>query len=248
MADNTTKNQAGPFEEVTDPSEVSEVFKFALKQQVPITVWLKNKVLQFEIKLAVVNKERMFFDLPRDVSNDQWDRYFNSAAAGGESYLFGTVQIVKTIFFLKMVVDTREDRTIKLYKPLRIFKLQRRANMRIKLSFVKQHTLNVDDPQSPNHVLVYRMLDVSIGGTAVAAKLEEKERFKAGVKLKTIQFMVEGKLVSCDGIVKHAVDAKDESGAAILKVGIEFTNINSTNRSLIHEWVTQETRNIFSAL
>lgn len=229
-----------PFEEITDSDTVRDVFNVAFKRGLPITFWLKDKLLQFEAKVSSFNKERVYIDLPHFIREEEWDTAYKKLAGSEDFRLFGTVSMQKTTFFLKLLVADREARTVKCYYPLSVFKLQRRQNFRARMSYAKPTFITVGGKE-------YRLIDVSVGGLSFAAPVDEAARFPAEAALPGLTFRVLSRELRADGVVKHVMRTQDEAKKDILKVGLQITQPQD-HEQIVAEYVTQETRRLFSTI
>jgi c-di-GMP-binding flagellar brake protein YcgR len=238
-----------PFEEVHDSDVVRDVFQFSYKKSLPIKFWLKDQMVKFEGKISALNKERVFIDLPMSVGIDQWDNAVaNATSKKGQCYMFGNVTIQKTGFFIKFLVLERDDRTIKLYRPSSVYKLQRRQNFRLRLSFNKPLSVVFEDPLGSKALMEFRMLDLSSGGLSFAVPPEEQGRFPKDTVINKISFRIMGRDIVCDAQVKHVAPIKDEAGKSKLKCGVQFLDLKSAHKEIIESFVAQETRVMFSTI
>lgn len=237
---------SSPFIEVTDPGTVKYVFTIALKQQLPISFWLKNQKIKFEEKLSGFNKERIFVELPHSIETNKWDQAVKETESDTGYFLLGTVKIVRTIFFFKLRIDHRQIRTIKLYRPIQVYKLQRRNSIRIRLSPIQHHLARTKLFHQPE--MMCRMFDVGAKGLALGIDPQKKSLFRVGMKVESLSFSLLEKPVTCSGIVRYITDAKDESRRNISKIGIEFTDMGNFAKEILTTFVILESKNIFSSL
>ena len=230
-----------PFEEIKEQDTVKDVFNVAFKRGLPVTFWLRDKLLQFEAKIASFNKERVYIELPHFIREEDWDAAYAKAKEGDAARLFGTVSMQKTTFFLKLLINERELRTVKCYYPMSVFKLQRRQNFRARMSYAKPTFITVTGKE-------YRLIDISVGGMSFAAPVDEASRFAAETKLADLSFRLLAREVRADATVKHVMRTQDEAKKDILKVGLQVTKMLPEQEKIVADYVAQETRNLFSAI
>ncbi len=243
----TQKIENSPFEEIIDSDIIRDVFGVAFKKSLPIKFWLKNKIVHFDACITAHNKERVFIDLPPSVGTEVWDKAINELRHE-QFYLFGNVQIQKTTFFIKFIVSEREHRTIKLYRPNIVYKLQRRQDTRVRISFANKIHAVMEDPLAPGTLREYRLMDLSAGGMSLAIGLDEGNRFTKDKKIENISFRLLGRDLTCDAVVKHVVKIKDEAMKDVLKCGIQFTKVPTTSEAVIQNFVDQEIQSLFSTI
>ncbi|MBI3543468.1 MAG: PilZ domain-containing protein [Deltaproteobacteria bacterium] len=246
-----------PFFEVKDPILIAKIFDVATRHHHKVTLWLKAQTVKFEAELTydervyknMVCKPPLGFDLPG---------LYNLLANQGSSEILGSINIEHTNFFFKTTCNsTADDKYIHLGMPPSIFKLQRRQAMRIPFQRNFAPTLSVFDPTKTfdsskpivkGDILAMRMLDLSVGGCGVAAKIDEADKFAKGTKLRDLRFLVRGMEIVAEGEVKHVLKTTNDRGKPMLRVGIQFGQLKMDYETVIGQFVLDESRKIFTLL
>lgn len=244
------KPNNSPFEEILDPAIHRSILNTAFKTSLSFNFWNKEKTLLFDAKISGITKERIFFELPPSISDQAWDSAFSSVtvnAPSDDQYLFAKALVEKTVLFFKFLVAQREIRTIKLYPTPQIFKLQRRTNLRVRVSFVNKMFMEYEIGNRPG-LVKNRIFDISSGGLSFVCKEEDESLYTNGTELKKIEFKLLGRTIQTDGVVRHTMKTRDESRMPVLKVGIQFSNMSPESVKLIEAHVEEESKYMFSAL
>ncbi|MBI3555715.1 MAG: PilZ domain-containing protein [Deltaproteobacteria bacterium] len=245
------------FFEIKESIMIAKIFDIATRHHIKVTVWLKNQSIKFETELSQAYRESKMVavDFPPEVTPESFDE---AVLAQASQEILGSFQIDQTNFFFKTVCHPRSHpKLLRLSLPQSIYKLQRRVNLRIPFSRQVAPKLTMFDPGktlSASHaitdkdVLAYRMLDISAGGCGIAAKLEEKAKFKVGTPLHDIRFSIRGMDIVAEGHVKHVVEISSDVGKPILKVGIQFQGLKMQFDKHIVKFVLDESRKLFTLL
>ncbi len=236
---------------------IAKIFDIATRHHIKVTVWLKNQSIKFETELSQAYRESkmIVIDFPPDVTDLAFEE---GVAAQGSNDILGSFQIDQTNFFFKTVCHPKSHpKLLRLGLPTSIYKLQRRVNLRIPFSRQVAPKLTLFDPGktlSANHaitdkdILAYRMLDISAGGCAIAAKVDEKAKFTIGTLVHDIRFNIRGMDIIAEGSVKHVVEIASDTGKPILKVGLQFKGLKMQFDKHIVKFVLDESRKLFTLL
>lgn len=237
-----------PFSEVSDQAIIEKLFTRLLTQKHAVTIWTKNQVVKFKTQVSVfaANNQKLSFDLTKETNATILLKGFESQQS---NELFGSFFIDSVYYFFKSnCYEKPEGITFLVSVPKIIYKLQRRAFLRI--PFIRQvaPALTLNDPIKPDHLLMYRMLDISVGGLAFAIPLADQAHFKSNQIVNDIRFKMRGIEVSINGEVRHVKQELNDKNEPILKIGIQFLNLPKQDEDLIAAYVVEESQRLFSEL
>ena len=257
MAAKSTGSKKPDFFEIKDAIMIARIFDVATRHHIKVTLWLKNQSIKFETELSAAFRESKMIavDFPPEVT----DASFKEALkAQGTDEILGSFQIDQTNFFFKTACHSKSHpKLLRLSLPVSVYKLQRRLNLRI--TFTRQFApkLTMFDPGkkldtgkaiTDKDILAFRMLDISAGGCAIAAKTEEKPKFALNTPVHDIRFNIRGLDIAAMGTVKHLVEIQSDVGKPILKVGIQFQGLKMQFDKHIVKFVLDESRKLFTLL
>ncbi len=231
------------FVPVTDLDVIRDVFRVAMKERTALHLWLKDRKIDFEGRISYLQGRVLFVDLPSRISNEIWDQSFMQGVLEGESTIFANLTVNKFNFFMKLTVQSREDRSLRIQRPDQIYKLQRRTFTRMRLSYVRKIYASIKNIQS-----TFRILDVSGGGLAIAVSPAQMKWFQPNDVISNLSFELGRRKINEEVVVKRITKAKDEGGIAIMKVGLMFTDGSMETVNAIESFILQESQNIFSTL
>lgn len=247
-----------PFFEIKDSILIAKLFDIATRHFIPVTLWLKNQTLKFEAELTVEVREykTSVAILPESVSPES----FNELLAVQQSNeILGSLIIDSTTFFFKTTTKPigADREYVRFLIPASVFKLQRRTNLRIPFQRNLAPKVTVFDPTrtwdptkavSNKELILLRMLDLSAGGCAVAARIEEKDKFAAGTLLHDLRFLLRTMEIVTEAVVRHVVETVNDKGQPMLRVGLQFKDLRIDFAKHISLFVEDESRKIFTLL
>jgi len=251
------KSDKPRFFEIKDEATVSKVLDSAYHSRAPVTIWLKDQSIKFNSRIVQFahHLKLLSFYFPATVSET---KFLETVKAQKRPEVFGTFSIEGVNFFFKVEFYSKTDKNaFQTPLPVPMFKLQRRANLRITLKreqaprvtfFDPEKYYRVSQPISDKDLLAFRVVDISAGGLSFAIRPEEKSRFHSEQKLKDLRFRLRTTEINVDAVVRHVVDAKNDQGKPIAKVGIKFVGLKATHEKIIVQFVLDESRRVFSML
>lgn len=234
---------------------IVKILDVACRHKILVTLWTKNQSIKFETRIEsfMVHLKRLYVQFPVTVSPSQFDE----AIAQHGADLLGSFQIDTVNFFIKSKLLVKGEKSLQIEVPKEIYKLQRRANLRIpfqrkmapKLTlYSPAKEFDPDAPIDEKDILAFRVIDVSAGGVAIATKVEDKALFTKDKMIHDIRFRIRGIEIVAQGLVKHTAEILNEQGKPILKVGIQFHALKAQYEKHIVQFVLDESRKLFSLL
>lgn len=245
------KRTANSFVEEKDEAVIARVLAAAARKKLPASLWLKVPDFKYEAIFT-------------DYFQHSW-RLALTAPSGveleGEQEVIASFQVDAHYFFFRTVsVQGRHAGRISLAIPRSLYRLQRRATLRIPFSRSVAPKLTALDPEKTRPggsgaarevvdeslILSFRVLNISAGGVAIAVLPSQKSKFRVGLRLEDMRFKIRGTEISASGLVRNIVDAKNERGQPLVRVGVQFERIRHDYERLIARFVLEESRRIFT--
>lgn len=254
MTDISSKKE-NVFTPVNEASSILKILETITRHKVPVTVWFKEQSLLFETYFSeyLPNLKRLSLFLPLSVGAEAFSAALKQQGSMGIliSFQVDTVQ-----YFGKItVLNVMPPDAIRVEVPKEIFKLQRRANLRIPFKRQDAPKVSCTHPSAErkmaladSDILHFRMLDISAGGMSIAAPMEQKDVLAIGKIIKDVRFHLKGTDISCSAVVRHHKGAENDQGQPMLRVGLQFTSLRPQFERWIASFVMDESRRVFSIL
>jgi c-di-GMP-binding flagellar brake protein YcgR len=237
------------FFEIKEKRMVTKILSAAYSHHLPLTVWLKDQSLKYQASVHDFSAENGFLMItPPKAAKDFG--VLQDHKERGLIDIFGTLQVDHLMIFLRsQIIGIAEMNLIQLKAPDTLFKLQRRASLRINVprSYAPRVTFPMKD-FDPKNLPTFRVLDLSSGGLAMAVIPEHADRFKSGLVIDSLSFKLRGRDIVVSGKVAHMKKTDNDFGKPIYKVGITFLNIKPKFEQMISQFVLDESRRAFSLL
>lgn len=245
------------FFEIKDQVIINKLLDVVARHSIAVTLWFKRQSLRFDARIKVVlpGSKAIHLELPPEVSESQFN---DTLVAQGSNEILGSFCVDTVNFFFSSTASPkREDDLLTIKIPPTVFKLQRRADMRIPFTRAHAPKLTFFDPSKtydPNvpvlntDILAYRITDISVGGLGFAARVEDAGKLMPGAILKSMQFKFKGTDLLTEGTIRHTIEAVNDQGVPILKVGVQFRELKPEYGQAIYNFVLEESRKVFRLL
>lgn len=245
------------FFEIKDEAVIAKLFEVSVKIKNKFTLWLKDQEIKFEspISFYFQRRRRLSLDFPQSMTAN---KLLTALEKQGSNQILGSFQIQTTHFFFKTdFVTATPGHKFEITTPKTIFKLQRRANLRIEFSRRQAPKLTVMDPAlklrptktiDDSMLLSYRVIDISAGGLGIAAPIEDEQKLAAGTKLHDMRFKLRGMELIADGMIRFAAKKMSDQDKPMLRIGIQFSQLKPEFERHIAKFVLDESRTLFTLL
>lgn len=250
------------FFKISDTALIIKILTICNKHGISVVIWFKDQSLRFDTKVHHYYQhiQKLAFVLPESVPPAALKE---ALAAQKSNDIFISFQIDTVNFFIKAqvsgVADEAKVPQLSILIPKEIYKLQRRANLRIPFKRTEAPRLTCYDPSkgsmdpkakmhNEKDILAFRMLDVSAGGFAISVAADMEERFKIGTIVEDVRFLIKGTEIACKAVVRHIRKSKNDRGQTIVRVGLQYSALKSEFEKSISAFVLDESRKQFSLL
>lgn len=238
------------FELVTHPGEALSYLKEAAKTSSPTTFWRQKEGqtegdLTYESKfIGFSEKDHLItLKIPSSVNNREFVR--THTKENMREFLFSVSLSRGHVFFRSQFIGPSPS-GYTFSQPSKVYKVQRRGEYRYRIPKWDLKKVEMPNPQKPGEVVSRKMLDLSAGGMAFFIKPDEQEFYPSSTEIPGMSFKLKSKTIIVDGEVRHAQLITDK--IRYVKVGIFFTRVSQNDKSLISQFVFDESRKFFSNL
>jgi c-di-GMP-binding flagellar brake protein YcgR len=134
---------------------------------------------------------------------------------------------------------------LKFKRPQKLFKVQRRQDIRMPILDSVAFKVEFEDPLDPGKKVQKKVLDLSASGLAFLIQTSEEPIYHAGMKIQGVTFRIKGHKISCTGEVRHMKALPASGPNKGIKVGIKLHGMHSADNQALLMWVTEESRKYF---
>lgn len=231
-----------------DPVSETEASKFlweAAKTTAAAMVWTKDQkhVLQTHLSRYSPKDKHLYawippgFDVPK----------FNDEMADlGAKECFFSVSLSRANIFFKTLFLGFDDGGLRFALPEKLFKVQRRKDLRYSIPDGYVMKVQFEDPLFPGQVVTHKVIDLSAGGLAFLVTDNEAPVFTQGLLLKNLAFTLQARRIIADAEVRHLRPFDDGARHVGVKVGALFNSIKESDKQAVASYVFEETRKFYS--
>lgn len=204
-------------------------------------IWTKDQTHVINSHLSLFNEDdRAFYCWkPKDFKPAE---FMDWMARQGEKDCFFSVSLSRANIFFRAAFVGFDNGGLKFRMPEKIFKVQRRKDLRFGIP--DGYVLRVDfsDPLFPENLLSKKVIDISAGGCAFLVAFEESIIFQPGVVLKNLALEIRGREIKVEAEVRHIAEFKDGRRSGLVKIGVQFRGIRPGDAQAIASYVFEESR------
>ena len=173
-------------------------------------------------------------------------RFMEEFVAKGMTECFFSVSLSRANIFFKAPFKGYDDGGLRFDLPEKVFKVQRRKDMRFPIQDGHVLRIQIPDPLIPENMLSKKVHDISASGLAFLVPEEEVPLFQIGTLLKGVTFSIQSRKITVDAEVRHLREMPKNSVKSGFKVGIQFKNILPPDSHCIASYVFEESRKFFT--
>ena len=176
---------------------------------------------------------------PKDPKDGDLARFQNHLRDQSQLYCLFSVTLPKAILFFRSDFINVVTGKIRFKLPEKIFRVQRRKDMRYTIPH--SHVLRVEfqDPSFNENRLSKKAVDLSAQGLGFSVSVKESTLFKKGLALKDVTFSVRNRKIECVAEVRHVKPSADPD---TYRVGISFAELKAADGNWIANYVLEEGR------
>jgi hypothetical protein len=229
------------FEPIEDHREMLALLVEGAKITADTLIWTKNQenVLHSRISLLSTADEVIYAWIPTDFSAQPFAAEIEKKLA---LECFFSVSLSRANLFFKTQYISQDSAGLQFKIPSQVYKVQRRKNLRFPIP--DSYTLPVEfqDPLFPRKTIRTKVIDISASGLSFSAAEGDSPLFQSGAILKDLRFAIRGRLIQVDAEIRHVRPFHKQ----LIKVGLAFQGLQSSDSSHIASYVFDENRKFFS--
>ncbi len=233
------------FEPIKSAAEAKKLLKEAAKTFSSTIIWTKNQKHIINTHLTLYSEtdqviytwtpkgfdpEKLLVDLHK---MDAFECYFS-------------VSLPQANVFFKCKLKGHDKGGMKFSIPEKLFKVQRRQDVRYTIPDTHVMKINFQDPIFPESILTKKVIDLSAGGIAFHATEVEKSMLHVNLVLKDMNITIHTKELKFEGEIRHVQPISEDDPKKGIKVGIMFQKIKPQDTQTIAQYVFEETRKYYS--
>ena len=232
------------FEPVEDASEMVRYLVEGAKTLAAAIIWTQNQEDLIQTHLTTFNQvERALFAwMPKDFD---LKKFIENISKRQSDECFFSVSLPAANLFFKTRFLGHDSTGLKFLTPEKVFKVQRRKNVRFNIP--EGHVLKVEfqDILLPDVFHKKRVVDISGGGISFLSAPEDAAIYQTGVIIKSMRMTIRLKQLVFDVEVRHTKPFETYK-EKFVRVGVAFKNLNANDSALIAGYVFDESRKYFA--
>ncbi|MBY0471242.1 PilZ domain-containing protein [bacterium] len=234
------------FQLVDNESEALSFLKEGAATSASSMIWTKNQECVVNTMMVLFSEvdTGIFFIVPKGFDPKN---FMASLAKTGENDCFFSMSLARANIFFKAAFIGFEKKYMHFDIPTKIYKVQRRNDLRFVFPQNYEMEVQFEDPTAPNNVLTKKIIDLSAGGMALHIEEADHGLYQPGVMLKSMTFIIRGRQIICDGEIRHVAfnshGGRRVSGA---KIGVLFHKLKAGETQHIAQFIFDESRRYFS--
>jgi hypothetical protein len=236
------------FQPVVDPAEAKSILREAVKVTASTTIWSRSQkhMIKSHLSMYSAAEDVLYFAIP---TNEDIREFVRDLHGGGNEECLFSISLPHANIFFKSDFIAVDAPGLKFKVPARIFKVQRRAEMRFTIPLDYKIRVEFSDPLFPEKVLIKEIIDISATGLAFLASVNEQPMFVKGSRLRDLKFKIRGREIRVDAEVRHAVSLSSRGAKnSGFKIGISFIGIRPGESQHIAVFVFDECRRLYFRL
>lgn len=165
---------------------------------------------------------------------------------GGDTECFFSISLQRANVFFKTRFLGFDHAGLQFKIPDKVFKVQRRRDLRFPIPDGLSLKVEFDDPLSPDVRSTRKVIDLSASGMAFQVNEDEIPMYPSGFTLQNLSFSVRSKKITVAAEIRHTRKLGSDSRLKGAMVGILFKDIRPGDSQHIAGYVFEESRKYFS--
>jgi hypothetical protein len=221
------------------------MLKDGARSKAQCMMWVKEPEYVVHTRMVLLSETEkvMYIAIPKGFEPAKFN---DSLAANGVKECMFSVSLSTANIFFKANYSSFDTGGFRFKLPEKIFKVQRRKDIRLTIRDGYVVKLEFDDPLQPGVRMAKKLIDISASGCAIVVEDEEAPMFQVGVVLQNIAIKVAGRVINCDAEVRHARPFPSQSRYEGMKIGLLFSNIRPGDSQHIASYVFSESRKYYT--
>ena len=224
-----------------------KLFREAEKTVASTLLWTKDDTPEIKVNFTIFNEvEKTFLCwVPTGFDVEAFSEKHATAGNGGLDCFF-SVSLTGANIFFKANFKGYNETSLIFSLPEKVFKVQRRQNMRFPIPDGYLIKVEFVDPLYSSEKQTRKIYDISATGMSFVVDSMEDVIYQVGLAIKAMTFTVKNRSITVDGEVRHSAALPPSSRMKGIKVGVEFKGIRPGDSQHIAVYVFDEGRKYFS--
>jgi len=235
------ESKSSEFEPIPEKKEILKLFTEAARTLSATTVWTKDQKIFFQTEIARISEadQTLFFLKPKDADLSHLREKLPSGQT--PECLFNLSHPRASLFF-KRSLKGDKDAGLEFALPSQLFKVQRRESLRIYTRPGYVLKASFPDPLFPEQKHEKKVFDMSVTGLSFLSEEKDELLFPKDLILKDLKVKVLGKELTLDAQVKHVKKLVNNTNERLIRVGVQFLNVNRLAGETLTQYILDETR------
>jgi hypothetical protein len=228
------------FQLIGDRREAESHLNEGIRAHAPATVWTKNQEFRFEgnlfplLRQGIADPAHFQLSLPPGYDSAP---LVESAKKNKDPQLFLNVALTRANIFFKTIYAEYKPDLFILRNPDKIFKVQRRKDMRFRIRDGYIVKVDFKDPTNSSATMTHKMFDISAGGCSFIVEADDLPIFVEKLVLRRFSFTLSGRKIEVDVEIKNN---RPNNKAGYHNVGVAFINMRAAEAQHIAKYVFDE--------
>lgn len=231
------------FEPIEDQAEGIKFLKEGAKTLAQGVLWTQEQKLTLDTRVTVVSDTEKTFYIWSAKDKDLKSLAQELKLASQGDFCFFNLTLHRANIFFKARLKGFDTGGIYFEWPEKVFKVQRRKDMRFTIPDGYVLFVEFEDPKKPGQILSRKLIDISASGLAFLGEPKDSTFWDSGNELRRVQFTIRSRKITTDAEIRHAIP-KGERGHA--KVGLSFKGLKAADAQWIASYVFEEGRKFIS--
>jgi hypothetical protein len=233
------------FQPVESIAEGIKLLKEGCKTLSSAMIWTKDQDQILNSHLSVFSEatEGFYCWAPKDFDSK---RFIADVYASSNGECFFSVSLFRANIFFRAAFVALDSAGLLFKFPTKVFKVQRRNDVRLPLLDFVALKVHFQDPLFPEKEAIRKVLDISASGMAFLITEEDASIFPPGLILNDFLFRVANRSFKTRAEISNCRKMRDEKHKGYFAVGVKFLDLRPGDIQYIAGWVFEESRKYFT--
>ncbi len=233
------------FQPIESIAEGLKLLKEGCKTLSSAMIWTKDQQQVLNSHLSVFSESTSSFYCwaPHDFDSAT---FIANVETSPDRECFFSVSLHRANIFFRSSFFALDTAGLLFKFPTKIFKVQRRNDVRLPMHDFLSMRVHFRDPLYPEKETIQKVLDVSAGGMAFLIKEEDASLYPVGLTLNDFLFKVGNRSFKIRAEISNCRKLRDERHKGQFGVGVKFKDLRAADTQHIAAWVFEESRKYFT--
>ncbi|OFZ55292.1 MAG: hypothetical protein A2428_09115 [Bdellovibrionales bacterium RIFOXYC1_FULL_54_43] len=232
------------FQLIQDQAEADHLLSEGAKSFASTLIWTKDQqnVIRTHLTLFSRKDSLIWAWTPKNFDLKKFMRELEGP--GGVHDCYFSVSLAWANIFFRTAFSGPDSAGLCFHAPERVYKVQRRKDLRYRIPEGHVLKLEFDDPLFPDQKQTKKVFDLSASGVSFLTDPSDKEVFVDGAVLKNVTFTIDLRKIVAHVEIRHSKEVMVQRKPC-LKVGLIFKGMRPGDSQKIASYVFEESRKYF---